>query len=429
MTLPVEYLGELTTLSTPSKVLDAISKECPCTASRYIGWLQKYDDEVLYRVFAYRTTKKYGLQYREVIRSILGEEGLIFRDMYLTYASGYKVVYKPGKNSSSSWYGYCYYSYDEKDFGRWDYTKKIGVPVNVINLDMLKDTKFKYSGYNGRGDFLEWFRTYKKYPQVEYLGKLGFEPSKKLLNKASKDKAFCKYLAKVDPNNNINAICYAYDHNMTIKEAGDYLMRKAEIGRYFRGYSYIKDSGIDLMKAKDYIWESMWGCGMYNDYIHACLALGIDLKDTKNAFPKDFKRMHDLRINQWESKKNKAKNKEFKMAADKYIQFEYQGEKYSIIIPKKVQDLVHEGTVLNHCVGKMGYDQKMINGDSFIAFVRKNDSLNKPFVTVEYGLLTKSVLQEYGKNDIPPEKEVKDFVKAWSKKVKKGLGEKKCITA
>ena len=406
----------------PKMVIDEINSEIFNHSQRYVAYLEKFGKEVIYRVWAYRRTKTYGLQHREVMRAILGEEGLLYRDMYLNYCGGYKVVYKSSRGSSSNWYGYTYYAYDENDFGKWIWTDKVGVAIKVLNEELLQETNFKYSGYNGNGNFLEWMRVYKEYPQVEFLGKLGYEPSKKLLKKAAKDKAFCKYLAKTDPHNNINAIIYSYNHHISVSEASKLLTEKNEIGRMFKGYPEIKRADLDLQKVYGYIITQKNGTiANYCDYIKACIGLKLDLKDTKNAFPKDFQRMHDTRVAQWKVKKNKKKNKDFKLAAQKYKQFEIQGDKYSIVIPKSFKDLANEGTKLHHCVADMGYDGKMIEGKSFIAFVRKNDALKDPFVTVEYGIERKEVLQIHGINNSSPASDVKDFVKAWSKKVKKAI--------
>ena len=404
----------------PGKVLAHIlDDKGMTTATKYVGWLQKVGEDVVYRVWAYRTTKKYGQQYRETMRSILGEPQLIYRDMYLCWAGGYKVVYTKSSGHSQSWYGYSYYRYSEEDFGRWYNENKIGVSVNILNLDMLKDTKFKYSGYHAGSDLLEWMRTYIQYPQVEFLGKLGFPPSKKLLKKAAKDKAFCKYLSRVNPESNINAVCYAYDHNMSIYDAGVLLMHKQEAGKNFKGNVWLKRAKINIVKASKYV--ERVGCNpqSYCDYIEACYGLKLDLTDTKNIYPDEFYRMHTLRVNQWDAKKNRQQYNEFKKAAVNYVKYEFAGDIYSIVIPKKLSDLKNEGAALGHCVGKMGYDSKMIKGQSFIAFVRNNDSIKEPFVTVEVELPSKRVLQCYGIHDSTPDKSVRDFVKDWSKKIKK----------
>ncbi len=409
-----EYNG-----STPTEIIEYIeSNQSSSYGTNYVAWLEKNEDEVIYRVWAYKTTKKYGLQYREVIRSILGKENVIYRDIYFHCMGGYSVVFSSSTGKRRS-YGYTYYIYTEDDFGKWWTEKKIGVYPHILNMDILKDTKFKYSGYQGNGDFLEWMQVYAEYPEVEYLGKLGFPPSKRLLKKASKDKAFRKYLSKANPHDNINAICYAYDHDMSAKDSREILMKKQEAGRRFHGNKYIKKANVNLLKALDYVTKVKCNASSYCDYIEACYCLGLDMKDTKNLFPEDFERMHMLRTNQWDSKRNKKKHAEFKKAATNYVKYEFKGDKYSIIIPKKLVELREEGAILHHCVGKMGYDSKMIKGETFIAFVRKNDSLDTPFVTVEVACKTKKILQCYGDHDSKPKKEVSSFVNSWSKEIKK----------
>ena len=407
-------------LETPSKITEYIKNDIQGTPrTLYVAWLEEIEDDVIYRVWAYKTTKKKGQQSREVIRTILGNPQLIYRDMYMSYMGGYKVVFESSSGGSYTWYGYSYYQYSEEDFGRWSNQINIGVTVNILNLNMLKNTKFKYCGYQGNGDFLDWMRIYTKYPEVEFLGKLGFPPSIKLLKKASKDKAFCKYLSRVNPNDNINAICYAYDHNITIHDAGLLLLHKQEAGKNFHGNPWLKRAKINIIKASEYV--ERVGCHpqTYCDYIEACFCLKMDMTDTKNAFPDDFYRMHTLRVNQWDSKKNKKKYTEFRKAAVNYIKFEFQGDKYSIVIPKKFNELREEGDSLQHCVAKMGYDEKMIKGESFIAFVRKNDSLKEPFVTVEVSCKNMKVLQCHGKFNADPTSDVKKFVSEWTKQAKK----------
>ena len=70
--------------------------------TKYVGWLDFCDGELFVRVYAFRNTKSYGFQLREVIRENIDD--LIARDMYWTGCAGWKVVYKPERKSSSNWY-------------------------------------------------------------------------------------------------------------------------------------------------------------------------------------------------------------------------------------------------------------------------------------------------------------------------------------
>ena len=75
---------------------------------------------------------------------------------------------------------------------------------------------------------------------------------------------------------------------------------------------------------------------------------------------------------------------------------------------------IKEGNALSHCVGHNGYDKKMAKQETLIFFVRKIEELDKPFVTLEYSLKSKKVLQCYAYKNTKPEEKVWNFVnKKW----------------
>ncbi|MBO5067732.1 MAG: PcfJ domain-containing protein, partial [Clostridia bacterium] len=62
----------------------------------------------------------------------------------------------------------------------------------------------------------------------------------------------------------------------------------------------------------------------------------------------------------------------------------------------------------------MNYSEKFIREETLIFFIRKKDDITTPFVTMEYSLDKKQILQCYGKSDTRPAVEVLDFVnKKW----------------
>ena len=87
--------------------------------------------------------------------------------------------------------------------------------------------------------------------------------------------------------------------------------------------------------------------------------------------------------------------KDFLNAAQKYLPLAgFTGdEHYAIFIAKSPVELVKEGSALDHCVGRNGYDKKMAKEETLIFFVRKLEELDKPFVTLEYSLKTKQILR------------------------------------
>lgn len=61
--------------------------------------------------------------------------------------------------------------------------------------------------------------------------------------------------------------------------------------------------------------------------------------------------------------------------------WEFSGEKFSIVFPMKLSDVKQEGASLNHCVG--GYAERHLKNETTILFLRKNESIDTSFYTIE----------------------------------------------
>ena len=66
----------------------------------------------------------------------------------------------------------------------------------------------------------------------------------------------------------------------------------------------------------------------------------------------------------------------------------------------------------------------MADGKSLIMFLRHADVPSEPFVTIEYSLERKMLLQAYGYNDSRPDDVVYVFINQWADSVKKMLSKK-----
>ena len=81
---------------------------------------------------------------------------------------------------------------------------------------------------------------------------------------------------------------------------------------------------------------------------------------------------------------------------------------------------MREGGLLHHCVGRMGYDQKMSKGKTLIFFIRQTDKPTVPFVTAEIRPKDGKLLQCYGDHDSKPADEVMSFVnEQWLPRIEK----------
>lgn len=70
----------------------------------------------------------------------------------------------------------------------------------------------------------------------------------------------------------------------------------------------------------------------------------------------------------------------FRSHTDKAI-LAYSNEKFVVVCPEKVRDLITEGREMHHCVGS--YGNKVIGGRATIVFIRKKEDVNKPYITCE----------------------------------------------
>lgn len=133
--------------------------------------------------------------------------------------------------------------------------------------------------------------------------------------------------------------------------------------------------------------------------------------------PHDFMHWHDVRIDEYNTAKaikdaeeRKALYDKFSKVADKYSKLCNDNGAYMIVIAKSPEELIKEGEQLNHCVGRMNYDQKFIREESLIFFVRTKENPTEPFVTVEYSIKSKKVLQCYAKGNSTPDADVKNYI-------------------
>ena len=251
--------------------------------------------------------------------------------------------------------------------------------------------------------------------------------SKQILKLCGQDKRFCKWLAQNRNTLNksflyIPVVLQAYKKNRNVLELQAYYKAKLSMDKD-QTLAPLRDAfKRERVKLYHYLSKQNANTHSYLDYWNACNYLGLNMTDEKNRYPHDFKRWHDIRIDEYRSAKalkDEQERKEFyeKFAAvaSKYLGLEYDKKSvYIAIIAQKPSDLTREGELLHHCVGRMGYDQKFAREESLIFFIRMKDEPEKPLVTVEYSLKNKKVLQCYGDHDSKPNESVMEFVnKKW----------------
>ena len=393
----------------PKKVRSYCESGYPYGRTKFCSYLEEDNGEIIERVFAYRQKSGKSLEIMEVLRRFSEHSYCMARSLYCSPMAGY----------TSDFFD-CSFEYIDKP---------INLEAFCINIEFLENTNYRYcSQRRCYCNVIEILKLYKKYPIIEMFNKMDIFYSKNLLKLASKDKKFRKFLIdNVDRVNyyNTTVILYSYKNNLPFAYSCEYLSFKRQLksSRLF-DFDFIKNN---YKKVIEYLIKNDVGFYLYQDYIFACVGLKLDMTLNKNLIPHNFTLIHDLRIQEYTSmkekedaKKKKAFYKKFKNVSKKYSFLNYSND-FIIMIAPNVQSLLKEGKELNHCVGRMGYDKKMVNEESLIFFIREREKLDTPFVTMEYSLKNKSILQIYANKNTTPCNEVIDFALHWCKMAKKLL--------
>ena len=364
---------------------------------------------------------------KQVIVHGVHSDKCFLKDIKFSKLGGYSVGWHDmGIQKEKNWY-------EDGEWG-WQYDKYFNPFAPLVNKEYIPEQfpEYKYSAIVQYKylDVLPYLRIYEQYPETEYFVKAGlhyFATCKSILRQARKDKRFRSWILghRNEPWDGVYAetVLEAYKTGKSLRDTQNYLARKK---------SFIRDDSTkpirELFKGKalerffSYIDKQETNERCYLDYLRACNYLGLDMTQENNMLPHDFQRWHDIRIDEYHTKqameeieKKKALVETFRKAAEKYLPLQYQNNAdYIAVIAMSPFDLIREGDYLHHCVGRMGYDQKMIRGESLIFFIRAKEAPDKPLVTVEYSPKMKRVLQCYADHNARPNEQIMHFVeKQW----------------
>lgn len=148
-------------------------------------------------------------------------------------------------------------------------------------------------------------------------------------------------------------------------------------------------------------------------------------------WPRSLRAVHDnlmrLQATLADEKKNSELNAGFQKIVDLYGHLEWTDGDLCIRLPRANAELVLEGKVLDHCVGRYGPGH--IKGEGVIFFVRKYRRPERSYFTLDinmadgapkevqlHGYKNEHVYENYSKSRKIP-KRVRDFVDRWKKEV------------
>ena len=284
--------------------------------------------------------------------------------------------------------------------------------------------------------WMKYIFTAAKKPNIEYLDKLGMKTlicdildgNMRLIRWKSNN---VKIMLRLDKTElelcEWNATRLRFHHEIIKRNIHD----RATVHSILRGkkqrfYNEYLDKLIDIAKMlpdaslariHKYARASYYRAVDWKDYLSDLSKpeVGGDLTDTSMTFPKDLQAAKDRVRELIQIKADEFTNEKIRQRAETLKKYVFSDDRFTLVIPQSVQDIVNEGKALSHCVGSYAY--KHAEGRTTILFLRKKDDLQTPFYTMEVNIHSCEIVQCRGyKNNRannPKPQEIKDFEKSY----------------
>lgn len=369
--------------------------------TQYASVVDKLEDKIVERVYAFRYKNKKHLEIKEVVRRIEGLDKVLVRDTDFGMW-GYRTIW--GK-IRSSYYGdieptHKWHEEDAKYFQLDSFRL-----FNIDNLIEL-DESLEYCNYDPKkhGNVIVYINTFRKYPEFELLSKSGLEYfaySKMLMRKMKTDKEFRSFVLRHKEiirlrHYNYSMIKLAFDRNTDFKEA----VKLYDLQTGLKSYGLLR-----IFKGKEnsfyeYLDKQNKNINYYSDYFKMALEFILEKdfkKDTKYLYPHDLEERHNYYMNLIAERKEKEEQEKYRkleLIAKKYTILEFAKDGLIVFVAPNYNEIVKEGKELNHCVAtQSGYIDSFLNEKRLILFIREQEKIDKPFYTVELELSNLKVLQ------------------------------------
>lgn len=134
----------------------------------------------------------------------------------------------------------------------------------------------------------------------------------------------------------------------------------------------------------------------------------------KYKYPDNLKVFHDQLTLKFNLHKQYFQDRVIFENSQELTDLRYTDGTYSIIIPVSSQNIIDEGINNHHCVGS--YIDRVVNNETNILFMRKNESLEDSLITLEY--FDSKLFQSKGLQNRHVTDEENEFLIKWMRKNK-----------
>lgn len=362
-----------------------------------------------------------------------------FRHPKIESREMFRTIHTPTSVEDYEWETYTYsqevrWCYPRRRGCGW-YPSKFQVPRNTVlyntDFDFLSNTCMKYSCI---GMFLEsvlptmdhkspyivdgYFNFYHRYPFVEQMIKIGWY---RLVRELFEKDGAAEREGFKNGRNILETCGISRSQFILLREAtnGNPALRDLRIIKHAEqkeirltvddlnilrfthdeGYYDFFDKFLDAMRYTTlYKLDKYLKCQKimhkqdYFDYTGWLREMGYDMRNEFNIYPRNFVEKHDEMAKAYQKFKDKQHREEIKkfnrmlkrmrkeLKEDNPLNLQAQG--LFIRLPYRAAELKTEGEKLHHCVGT--YIDRVMKGETAIFFVRRIESPDEPFYTLEW---------------------------------------------
>ncbi len=169
----------------------------------------------------------------------------------------------------------------------------------------------------------------------------------------------------------------------------------------------------------------------WKDYLAMASRLGYDLNDEIVYRVRRLKHRHDQLVAILQEKDTVIRAGEIAQQfpnAEKNLRdvkaiYSYGDDVYTVVVPDKIEDVLHDGRHLHHCAAEHErYWDRMERNESYVFFLRKTDSIDTPYYTLEVEpggtIRQKRTFYDNQNEDI---EEASDFLRKWQAEIRTRL--------
>ncbi len=288
----------------------------------------------------------------------------------------------------------------------------------------------------------QYFNSYRKYPFIEQLLKVGFY---RMTKEFLEDPRYDGHDMNAGQSSVLGTLGINKNQYNMLRRIGNPGMMDLEILRYkpdlgwneFEDLRWLQGGGrsddykkyIGLMgyatlhKLRRYISrQGITHAQDYFDYVGWLEEMGYDMRNGFNLLPGNFEKAHDemsMQYMKFKDKKAREETKRFNCLLKRLRKETAEEEAMNLDIgglfvrlPNRLEELKEEGESLHHCVG--AYMEKVKRGETMIFFIRQKEAPEKPYYTLEWH---GRVIQCRGFRNCNMTQEVKAFVEIFEEKM------------